>query len=814
MFRKLKRMCSVLLILALLLSIAPMSQTVKATEESQQSIVDAVLAQMEIAKPVQNWEKDAEKQEAFSKAKALKKQLTRSKNERSENKTAMEAAIQPGAYAEVDTLFAQIDAMEIREAKRDASQQQLTDAAAEIVMASDSYVKGSLERNGDVFTWWTDEGVRCVYSPRMRQIQGDMSAPENTAQNVIENEPTATKGGTPSGDQVYLVAPYYGHDDTFTDQYKNEAKRIATAIGDTDGYTLYSGTAATVDKVAEAVANGAVVIFDSHGMTDYENGDDYVTGAENSYLCLTSTTGLTSADYDDGALYYSDGICINGATIANHMKKNSPGGILWMALCLGMATDTLCQPMRQKGVEVVYGYSQSVTFAGDYLFEETFWDEMLDGHTVAESIAKMKIEWGNWDWSPQIATHYYSYDGYSTISAARKDYCSFPIVVSDEDAHPGQRGKDGYGACSLQDVKSTYSLGLPAADVPGINSSVSNYRKLVQYIDTYGIDMDGVQTWFEWYETEGGIVEYYLLQNVSGGILFDLMTSYESGVSEILTDTQFLLTEAGDELPVDFWMGYYYYDSLWDYVEAYGYIDRREFDQFSAYQIDGSDYFTSQQASDMFNLNMQMLCSFWDRNIYVELDFGLKGLGFTSYNGYGDLACAHSYDNDCDPSCNSCGETRPVSHTYSGACDSTCDSCNYTRTTSVKHSFGVYSRADDTYHYRTCAVCGSMEWEKHGWDAGTVIQAPTESTAGVRVHYCADCGATKATAVYLQGPGDLDGVNGIDEDDVIYLLQHLLMSDDFPVDQNVDYDKNGIVDEDDVIYLLQHLLMPDDFPLA
>ena len=61
--------------------------------------------------------------------------------------------------------------------------------------------------------------------------------------------------------------------------------------------------------------------------------------------------------------------------------------------------------------------------------------------------------------------------------------------------------------------------------------------------------------------------------------------------------------------------------------------------------------------------------------------------------------------------------------------------------------------------------------------------------------------------------GDLDENQAVDEDDAIYLLQHLLMPDDFPVYQAVDYDQNDVIDEDDVIYLLQHLLMPDDFPL-
>ena len=362
-------------------------------------------------------------------------------------------------YAAVDVLFDAIDDLESVYATKRSAQSQTTDAAQTLVEASDNYVAGSLERNGDAFTWMTEEGIRCAYSPRMRRIEEDMTPTATGGEDVVYNEPVTARGGWPSGNQVYLVGPYYGYDSDFTDQYKNEASRIAAAIGDTDGYTLYSGKAATVDTVAEAVSKGAVVIFDSHGNTDYESGYDCVTGATSSYLCLKSTTGLTSADYADGALYYSSGIFINGATIANHMTSQSPAGLVWMAICLGMATDTLCEPLRDMGVEVVCGYSQSVTFAGDYLFEDTFFDKLCAGETVATANAYMKSTWGNWDWSTKIATYYGYSDGYSTISAARNDYMAFPVVVSDEDAHPGQRNKNTfYGADSLQTVKSTYTL--------------------------------------------------------------------------------------------------------------------------------------------------------------------------------------------------------------------------------------------------------------------------------------------------------------------------------------------------------------------
>lgn len=61
--------------------------------------------------------------------------------------------------------------------------------------------------------------------------------------------------------------------------------------------------------------------------------------------------------------------------------------------------------------------------------------------------------------------------------------------------------------------------------------------------------------------------------------------------------------------------------------------------------------------------------------------------------------------------------------------------------------------------------------------------------------------------------GDLDGVEGVNEGDAIYLLKYILIPDQFRIVQPADFDKSGNVDEEDVIYLLQHVLMPNQFPL-
>ena len=353
-------------------------------------------------------------------------------------------------YAAVDAVWQQIDAKEDQLYATKAPRTQTVESAIAIVEASENYVEGSLKRNGDSFTWMTDEGIACHYSPKLRDQRRSGQVNETYSEandSFVETISYEVKGGSPSSKDVYLIEPYYGIDSSFTTQYQTEAKELASALGGT--YTLYKTTNATIDNVANALMNGAIVIFDSHGSTDYANGNDYTSGATTSYLCLQSGTGITTADYTDNHAYYagSNGSMkyyeVDGTAIANHMTKSAPNSLLWMAICLGMATDGLQKPLREKGVEVVYGYSQSVSFTYDYKWEASFFDSMIAGKTVADAIATMKSKVGKWDYP----------SSYTTITSARNNYAAFPIVVSSEDVYPGHGNVD-----ALQTVKSTYTL--------------------------------------------------------------------------------------------------------------------------------------------------------------------------------------------------------------------------------------------------------------------------------------------------------------------------------------------------------------------
>ena len=372
-----------------------------------------------------------------------------------------------------DALWAQITALEENTvvAKRGtrataADYAALSDEVASLVVSSEYYEEGTCTYDGEnaFFFWETTDGEVCGYSPRLRsRIR---NADGVAAEGSVETVSYAKKGGAPDSVDVAVFQPYYGLDSSFSTRYKNEGVSIAEATGGTS--TTYLTTKATVDAIAGAMETCGVVIFDSHGTTDYENylgytdryGEavyDYTSQANSSYICLQTKTGITAADkaaetgfYGTYYHYFNGGsygkmyyYCVDGTAIANHMDNDAPNSLLWMALCLGMATDGMQAPLREKGVEVVYGYSQSVTFTYDYKWEATFFDKLCGGSTVAEAVAAMKKANGAWDDNTT----------YKTIADAQKYFAAFPIVVSSEDAYPGHGKVD-----NLQTVYATWKL--------------------------------------------------------------------------------------------------------------------------------------------------------------------------------------------------------------------------------------------------------------------------------------------------------------------------------------------------------------------
>ncbi len=349
----------------------------------------------------------------------------------------------------------------------------LVPSVIEAIEASGTYVEGTLQQNGNFLVWMTTSGIPCCYDPR---IEAELHKPAKYTYDEIMafeadaerwgaelgsaiSASTSAAGHSPTSTSIGLIQPYWESSSSYADSsftsyspyYKTMWQNLYGATGGTG--VRYSMTNATVDNVAKAIQQCGLVIMDSHGTTDYSGSSgDYTSRANSSYLCLTTSSGITSADTQAKSgtygTYYdclkgSGYAYVNGQCIANHMTANAPGSLLYMGICLGMATDKMFTALRAKGVEVVYGYSQSVTFTGEKSYMQSILGYVKNGDTFASALSKTKSSLGSWD--P-------AYSSYSQSQAVRNKV-AFPIAVSSEDTYPGQGNVD-----AVQTVYSTWAL--------------------------------------------------------------------------------------------------------------------------------------------------------------------------------------------------------------------------------------------------------------------------------------------------------------------------------------------------------------------
>ena len=99
------------------------------------------------------------------------------------------------------------------------------------------------------------------------------------------------------------------------------------------------------------------------------------------------------------------------------------------------------------------------------------------------------------------------------------------------------------------------------------------------------------------------------------------------------------------------------------------------------------------------------------------------------------MACDHSYTNDCDEECNTCGATRETEHDFGDGKITTAATCG-------KEGVKTY----------TCGICGATKTEAiaktdHTWDSGKVTKEATCSTAGEKLYTCTACQTTKTEEI-------------------------------------------------------------------
>ena len=351
--------------------------------------------------------------------------------------------------AKLDDAWKPIEAVEAEMKEKKSTPAEVAAAAYQAALNNPLVDKGSLVWEKDEQFAFTVNGMHCVYYYRARNTVPPQNVDEKLLE-VIESGKKGSNCGSAQAVDVLLVGPYYGQDSSFTNQYKNEATSIANATGGTR--TMLSGTSATGPAIAQNYTNKGVVIYDSHG----------TQSGTSSYLCLTTNTGITTTDYNNGwAVSSGSAAFIDGRYIQNHISGTLSNCFVWMAICEGMkkaGKGTTGTALLAAGAGGVYGYSQSVSFDGDYEYEETFWTQMKNGKTVKEAIATMKSTHGNWD------------PAYSSSSGA-----AWPIVMSAVDAFPSNPDGTQTVNCDWELFGSSYTVTATSNNTSYGTVSVNGY---------------------------------------------------------------------------------------------------------------------------------------------------------------------------------------------------------------------------------------------------------------------------------------------------------------------------------------------------
>ncbi len=286
----------------------------------------------------------------------------------------------------LDKVWEILDKVEIEAKDSGASMSEVTLAVYRAALQIELVDKDTIGSLTEKSFFFDVDGMGCAYDYVARNIDKDLPVSGEQTAIVIPGTKNA-----PASANVLLVGPNYNesctiagyYDSSFTDQYMNEARSIAEATG--GSCVMLGGHNATGPAIASACVNAGVIIYDSHGTQAYDS----------SYLCLTTSSGMTQQDYTNHwAVNAGSEAYIDGRYIQHHITGTLPNSIFWMAICEGMKRQgqgTTGNALLEAGAGCVYGYSQSVTFAGDYLYEEVFWNAMkYEEATVAEAIVEMK----------------------------------------------------------------------------------------------------------------------------------------------------------------------------------------------------------------------------------------------------------------------------------------------------------------------------------------------------------------------------------------------------------------------------------------
>ena len=113
-------------------------------------------------------------------------------------------------------------------------------------------------------------------------------------------------------------------------------------------------------------------------------------------------------------------------------------------------------------------------------------------------------------------------------------------------------------------------------------------------------------------------------------------------------------------------------------------------------------------------------------------------------------------------------------------------------------SYAFDNEITDIYYEGT-----QKEWNKINVDYYNLSNRVLQKA---KIHY-------NSLGIYEYTPGDLDGNDEVTDADAEYLLMHTFFPDEYPVNQNCDFNNDGAVTDADAEYLLMFTFFPEEYPI-
>lgn len=249
---------------------------------------------------------------------------------------------------------------------------------------------------------------------------------------------------------------------------------------------------------------------------------------------------------------------------------------------------------------------------------------------------------------------------------------------------------------------------------------------LADYIDKYGYATDGGPMISKVYSGSNNWKNYYVLQHQADGVHMIFLDDNDYYTNYWVDMMDIRLIDGSTSMYISFDRILYRSGQVADYASISGTLEKTNYQTYDTFSFSASQIETAYgncsaaDFSSQFTWILSSLTEYWDEFFYNNLGFSLRNLGFTNFDGK-PAACNHTWDNDCDTTCNKCGATRTTTHLYSNSCDPTCNVCGATRSVSCTYSGkcdavcnvckGVLAYERDPHTFSsssdmTCNVCG------------------------------------------------------------------------------------------------------------